>query len=712
MHQLTADQISIIETPSNQSIFVAGPAGSGKTTAGKERIKFLIENGVPAQKILVLIPQRSLGDPYSRSFSSQNYPPGGIPELTTLGGVARRMTSLFWPLASQAAGFGHPNLEPNFLTMENSQYFMAHLVRPLIEDQGYFSSVTIQRNRLYSQILDNLNKSAIKNFDFREIGQRLISSWIGEPGQTRVFEDAQECAVLFREFCLENNLLDYSLQMEVFLKYISPRKEFIEFFQNQFRHLIYDNSEEDIPVAHQFVANWLPEMDSSLLIFDSNAGYRSFLGADPDSAKSLASFCDQTISFQTSLVNPPGLTNFHSAFVRSLQKIPLSFPSPSEDLEALRESYSISYHSYIPEMIDWLTVQCGKLIESGTSPSEIAILSPFLSDSLRFLIENRFQESRIRTWSHRPSRALREEPATRCLLTLAALAHPVWGIKPSIFDLTYAFIQAVENLDLARAQLLAKHAADYSEGFLRLSNFEDLAPDDQDRISFTSGIQVQAILDWIDKESSRPDQPLDHFFSRLFGEILSQPGFGFHDNYDRAKAASNLIDSSKNFRETLTKTTEISNSNLGREYFHTVQEGILSDLYHPRWEERPEDAVFLAPSYTFLINNYPVSYQFWLDTGSRGWYERIFQPLTHPYVLSPDWEIGRTWTDEDEIRSNQEFLEKLVTGLIRRCKQHITFCLSEHDERGYEQNGLLIQTLNNIQHQIRHDRYPAAGKSI
>jgi hypothetical protein len=198
----------------------------------------------------------------------------------------------------------------------------------------------------------------------------------------------------------------------------------------------------------------------------------------------------------------------------------------------------------------------------------------------------------------------------------------------------------------------------------------------------------------------------------LFGEILSQPGFGFHDNYDRAKAAANLIESAKKFRQTLSETIDISDANLGREYYHTVQEGILSDLYHHSWDQRPDNAVFLAPSYTFLINNYPVAYQFWLDTGSRGWYERIYQPLTHPYVLSPDWEIGRVWTDEDEISSNQEFLEKLVTGLIRRCKNHVTFCLSEHDERGYEQNGLLIQTLNNIQHHIRHDQFSSEGQDI
>ena len=60
------------------------------------------------------------------------------------------------------------------------------------------------------------------------------------------------------------------------------------------------------------------------------------------------------------------------------------------------------------------------------------MLAPFLSDALRFsLIERLAAGWTSPARSHRPSRSLREEPATQCLLTLAALAHPQWGICPS-----------------------------------------------------------------------------------------------------------------------------------------------------------------------------------------------------------------------------------------------------------------------------------------
>ena len=67
--------------------------------------------------------------------------------LTLGGGLARRICDLFWPIAAEAAGFAHPDQPPVFLSLETSQYYMAHLVRPLLE-QGYFESVTMDRNRL------------------------------------------------------------------------------------------------------------------------------------------------------------------------------------------------------------------------------------------------------------------------------------------------------------------------------------------------------------------------------------------------------------------------------------------------------------------------------------------------------------------------------------------------------------------------------------
>ena len=190
---LTPEQISIIESPQDARLFLEGPVGCGKTTVGVERILHLMTQGAPGSSILLMLPQRTLAGPYYQALNTPGVVAGGMVDVVTLGGLARRMVDLFWPLAAEKAGFAHPEQPPTFLTLETAQYFMAHLVRPLLQ-QGYFDSVVIDRNRLLSQILDNLNKSALVGFPHSEIGARLKAAWAGDPGQARIYEDAQVCA--------------------------------------------------------------------------------------------------------------------------------------------------------------------------------------------------------------------------------------------------------------------------------------------------------------------------------------------------------------------------------------------------------------------------------------------------------------------------------------------------------------------------------------
>ena len=53
---LSPVQRQIIESPLNSKIFVSGPAGSGKTTVGVERMRYLLSEGVPGESILMLAP--------------------------------------------------------------------------------------------------------------------------------------------------------------------------------------------------------------------------------------------------------------------------------------------------------------------------------------------------------------------------------------------------------------------------------------------------------------------------------------------------------------------------------------------------------------------------------------------------------------------------------------------------------------------------------
>src|SRR5271169_7241508 len=137
-----------------------------------------------------------------------------------------------------------------------------------------------------------------------------------------------------------------------------------------------------------------------------------------------------------------------------------------------------------------------------------------------------------------------------------------------------------------------------------------------------------------------------------------------------------------------------------------VNEGVIAAQYLLDWNEQPAGAVLLAPAYTYLMTNRPVSHQFWLDAGSQGWSERLLQPLTHPYVLSRLWPPQTTWTDVQETYYNQLNLARLTTGLIRLCRDHIYIYTAGINEQGDEQRGPLLQALQSM---LRNMPLPSTG---
>ncbi len=690
MPTLNLLQRQIIESPLDLKLFVSGAAGTGKTTAGVERMRYLLAQGVPADSILMLTPQRTLQEPYLDLLYSPERRAGGEVTSATIGGLAKRMCGLFWPIAAEAAGFKIPELPPLFLTLETAQYYMAYLVRPLLEEKGYFQSLTINRNRLYSQILDNLNKAAVVGFPYTEIGSRLDSAWFGDPAQRRIYADTQKCATLFREYCLNHNLLDFSLQLEIFTDILWPQEQVRAYLLNTYHHLIYDNVEEDIPCAHDMIGAWLADFDSALLIYDNHAGYRSFLGGDAVTGAALSEGCGQIIEFNESFVSSENVVQLSNSLVSAIR---------GESFPAMDTNHTLEFilsHFY-PEMLDEITSRVKSLVEDdGISPSEIVILAPYLSDALRFSITNRLEKAKIPWRTHRPSRSLRDEAASKTLLTLSALAHPHWNIRPTKFDVSHMLMFAL-NTDLIRAQLLTEIV--YRSKDFRLSTFDQIKAETQERITYSLGSRYTNLRNWLEEYRSSNPLPLDFFLRKLFGEVISQPDYGFHLNLDAVHVAASLIESIKKFRNAMEPSYVNMDSpsfDLGREYFAMLEEGVIAAQYLESWRSENKDTVLVAPAHTFLMMNRSVTVQFWLDPGSNGWVQRLSQPLTQPYVLSRHWEAGRMWMDTDEVNAETESLARLAGGLLSRCREKLFLAIADLSETGFEQRGTLLRAFQKV----------------
>jgi len=577
--ELNKSQQSLLGLPLSGATFLHGPAGTGKTTAGAHWLKKLLKKGVPAHQILVYTPQRALAKPYQHALRDSSQLSHSLITTLTLGGLARRMVTLFWPLVSHTTGVADPDLPPNFLTLETAQYYMAHIVRPLIESSGLFSSLTINRNRVYSQILDNLNKAAIVGFPLQEIGERLKSAWVGGIEQLNIYDDVQTCVDRFRSYCLENNLLDFSLQVEIFRDRLWPLAQCRDFLKNTYRHLIVDNLEEDPPVSHDILREWLPDFDSALLIFDEGAGYRFFLAADVESGFSLRRSCQAQVKFDQNLVCSRGIEQLKTGVRNALNVLQGQPEDPSTlNFQTLEEALVTpeTNPKYFPSMVQWVSEQVKDLVNQGTSPGEIVVLAPFMPDVLRFSLTHQLDQEGIPHQSYRPSRSLRDEPAAQTMLSLAAAAFPEWELKPKRINLAGALMQVIDGLDLVRAQLLTAFVYQADNPRESLAAFETVPVEYRDRITYQVGDRYDRLRDWLLGVERSESITLDFFMNRLFGEVLSQPGFGFHNDLDSGNTVASLVESIQKFRWAVGGHLPTDEISLGKEYVQMVQDGVIA----------------------------------------------------------------------------------------------------------------------------------------
>jgi hypothetical protein len=376
------------------------------------------------------------------------------------------------------------------------------------------------------------------------------------------------------------------------------------------------------------------------------------------------------------------------------------------------------------------------LVQQGTPPDQIAVLAPFVEDVLRFELQERLRPHGIGVYPVRPSRPLYDHPVTRALITWAKLAHPDWQQQVSAPELARALSLSIQDLDIVRAQVLADAAQRITTAGLPALEEQAL----WNRVGMRFRERYVELQRWLavaqpearpmderpTEERAAAARPLDLFWQQLFTDVLSQPGFGLNDSLEGATVCDRLVRSARSFREVFQQAnltpqsvptievevlglqpppTRTAPMDTGLAYVNTLMQGILAAQHVP---DRPPSAVasdagggdaseiLLAPTFTYLTGDYHSRYQFWLDVNASGWHERIYQPLTHPYVLARQWQPGQPWTDEDELYANRDMLARVVGGLAFRCSERVFLGQSQLNVAGQEEEGPLTRAVQRV----------------
>ena len=692
VNELTSLQQQVITIPLDEglSAFVHGPAGSGKTTALERRLSAMLEAGVPSYSVLTLVHELDAVTGYHDALKTADLGPYSDLHVITLAGLARRVVALFWPLIARPAGFETPGSPPVFLNYHLAQVHMKRVIEPL-KAKGYFEGLRLRPQQVLSQLLDNLNRAAMAGLTLDEMEARLVGAWAGDQDHIRFLHQAADAVKLFRRRCLETNLLDFSLVIELFRDHLFDHPTFQKYFTERYHHLIVDNLEEMSPVGIDFLDLMLDRRGSTVLAFDDEGGYKRYLSADPDGARALHRRCDRTIHMRQSLTMGAAMRG-----LSNLARNKLVGHSGLRYTGAADGVAGVIKPRYRREMIH----RVADTIVGSLFPARVAVIAPYLDGALLHVLATDLTAAGVPYKTLQRRGGLRDEPLVRGWLTLAALAFPHWGIVPFKYDVEEALVLASHSvqapLDRPRAALVTRLLYDPSGPRLRPVNV--MAEEDIARVGSLAVERIDWLGSWLAQWSG--GESLDHFLGHLFTDLIGQRESGVRNGHAavsrQAAVCARLIQMAKRFRLAAPALGLTVPAEQGKVFIESVYDGIVSGDPFPDRDTLPANAVIIGTVYAYLLNGRAVDYQVWLDVAASGWWQTPRQPLSNAFVLMPGWEKGRQWTQVDDHAIRNELLARLVSGLCARCGRGVVLASSDVDRRGQRQDGPLWRALSAV----------------
>jgi hypothetical protein len=667
------------------SSFWRGPVGSGKTTALQQRLIQLLEAGEPAYTIMLLVAEPEQHQEFESAVQASGLGPYADLTISTFNQLALDMTTLFWPLVAGEAGFAHPYQPPTLLTYDLAQLLMWRLVQPDL-DAGAFADLRLRPQQIISQLLDTLNRAALNNLTLDEAVERQIMTWSGEKERLRHLQHAGVVAHRFREFCLQNSLLDLSLTIQVFHTRLVDNPEFHRYFSERYRHLLVDNIEEQTPAGQHFVDSLIDLTQSAAIVYDEGGGYKRFMAADPAGATRFQTRCELVFQFDQRFHTNPPLGQLANQVENKLQQT--SMPAG----EAPEAVLAVAGGRYRREMVEDLIPLLLNQLEQGVPASEIAIIAPYLDGALRYMLTKALGEADIPYRLLRRRSSPREEPRIRAWLTWLSLAFPQWLISPSTYDVAEALALSIFGLDPARAQLIAENL--YDETGPQLLPVEELDEKYRERIGAEFLDRVEELRLWLTTIDTAV--PLDIFLHDLFTELLSTIRFQAQPDLAGAAVCDWLVQTATRLRTAARAMGLKTNQEIGTAFIDGIYQGLVSANPPDLGEPPDPDGVSISTIYGYLLAGKPTQVQVWLETAASGWWDIPRQPLSNAFVLSPRRDPQEPWTMVDDFAIRNQLLSRIIRGLTNRTSKGIIIANSDLDRRGARQEGPLWRALQPV----------------
>lgn len=621
-------------------MLLEGSIASDKTNILIDEYSKLLNSGVDASKILVLVQNSSLKNAFvEKTLSKLTVDNAEKMQVYSFFGLVYNAINDNWAFIENGNPFPNPKILPNMAGLEVSQFILKDIIKE-IRFKGYNSKKSLlhQLFRRYSLIVQN-------NLNDDEVEWR--SNVLGES----FADDAKIALKKYLKKTLELRDFDYLRQGLVF-NYVYKNTKYFD----KIEYLIVDDGDEITPICFDFIKHITPQLKDVFIAFDKNGGSRvGYLSADKTAVWKFEELYNQKA------VNLEDNTKLKTDAETIYENV-------TEEKSNKLKRFKLQSPSKRANMIDVACRQINELLKNGAKPKDIAVITPVIDDMLKFGLRESIKNHTNLIFLSGSEKLIQNR------LVLSVL---------TILKLNSSLLDSVNEFDI-RALLSdflgipVKYLKEILENFETNKTFiEHEFILEKYNEKYKSFLQV---LDTLKNSNLKLSEQVCEVFSLLAEFTYVNP---------------NEINKFNFFVKQMTDFENI----FGKE-FETKKEEIITQIENSIIAENPystleinvSDLVIGTPQ-KIIDNQIRTKYQLWLDVSSDEWIKSDTGPLYNAWVFQRGWEKDE-FTIDDNIRLSNEKNAKILRKLTLCADEFVYAFSSLFDGNGVENFGGIESYLN------------------
>lgn len=615
-------------------MIIDGSVSSDKTNILIEKYASLLNSGVDASKILVLVQNSNLKNKFvNKTLSKLKIDCLEKMKVYSFFGLVYNTIIDNWAFVENGNPFKeNPKILPNLAGLEVSQFVLKDVLKT-VPFKGYNSKKSLlhQLFRRYSLIVQN-------NLSDDEV------DWRARVLDESFSEDAKIALKKLLKETLRLRDFDYLRQGLVF-NYVYKNTGY---FKN-IEYLILDDGDEITPICYDFIKYLAPQLKDVFAAYDSKGASRiGYLSADKTAVWHFGELFNQPVTVLDS----------HTRLKFDAENI---FNNVINDEKTPLKYFTIQSPSKRSSMIELVTKKINALLKENVLPSEISIVTPVIDEMLKFSIGENINNQAHPFYLSGSEKLIQNKYVLAAITVLKLNTHLRQNL--SEFD--------IRTVLTGMLGIPVKYCKNILEEFEISKTLPDVEFENEEH-----NLKYKCLRDTVESfENSelKLSEQVFEIYSKLF-EFYS--------------IDANEINKFNFFIKQLQDFENVfGNEFVARkeEIITQIENSIIAENPYSVLEIGENDLVIGTPQ-KIIDNQIKTKYQFWLDISSDEWIKSDTGPMYNAWVFQRGWSKD-DYTIDDNIELGKEKTARILRKLTLAASENIFTFSSLFDGNGVENFG-------------------------